>query len=406
MIAFTSATFGFTAPPADGLEPIIMMPGLIGSRLQAQLHDGPQPHFWCEKDSDGEWVQLWLSLEQVVPEQKDCLLDRLQLYFNETTGNYSDAHGVTLDSNVDFGDVGGISSLDPTFPSESGYFRTMIQSFTALGYEPGKNLHGAPYDWRKAPDGHATGLYPKLKALLEQTVAANGKPAHVITHSLGGPTALGFFNRQTDEWLAEHVASFAPISGVFGGSLKQVKAYVSGDTMGIPLVPTDYLRQAQVSAASGAFMMATTDTFAPSEVLVTTDERNYTSSEWLSFLDDLGHTQAAAITRHMDALGVNAQQQTAPRVRTHLITSHGVATARGYKFKGRFKPGYEEAATEVINGDGDGTVNLESLLLPLTKWGDNAGAPVDQFNVSGVDHFSMVSDPSVLAYLKTKVLGL
>merc|ERR1711965_1040196 len=100
----------------------------------------------------------------------------------------------------------------------------MIQSFVALGYEAGKNMHGAPYDWRKAPDGHATGLYPQLRVLLEETVARNGKPAHVITHSLGGPTALGFLNRQSDAWLAQHVASFAPIAGVFGGALDQVKA--------------------------------------------------------------------------------------------------------------------------------------------------------------------------------------
>ena len=74
----------------------------------------------------------------------------------------------------------------------------MIQSFAELGYEAGINMHAAPYDWRKAPDGHATGMYPKLKALLEDTVARNGKPAHVITHSLGGPTALGFLNLQND----------------------------------------------------------------------------------------------------------------------------------------------------------------------------------------------------------------
>ena len=390
----------------DTRHPIVLMPGLAGSRLQAQLHDSVEPHFWCEKSSGGEWLQLWLSLEQVAPEQKDCLMSRIALTYNSSTGNYSDAQGVTLDTNVDFGSVGGISSLDPSLAKETGYFRTMIASLTALGYEVGKDLHGASYDWRMAPDGHAVGLYPKLEALLESTVARNGKPAHVITHSLGGPTALAFLNTQTPAWLAAHVESFVPISGPFAGAASQIKAYVCGDTLGIPFIPSDYLQPIQVTAASGIFMMpAPGATFAGS-TLVRTASKNYTADDWQTFLADLGHTQAAAIGRALDARRLSMKALRAPGVKTHVVTSAGVKTPLEYVFEGSLEPGYRKTPQEVINGDGDGTVNLQSLLLPQTGWADNSGAPLLFFNVSGVEHFSMVSDSRVLGYIKSEVLGL
>ena len=41
--------------------------------------------------------------------------------------------------------------------------------------------------------------------------------------------------------------------------------------------------------------------------------------------------------------------------------------------------------------------------LPRKLW---PNADVRYFNVTGVEHFDMVSDASVIAYLKEKVLGL
>ena len=60
-----------------------------------------------------------------------------------------DAEGVTLDTNVDWGGVGGVASLDPSLPKETGYFLPLITYLESLGgYTRGQNLHGIPYDWR------------------------------------------------------------------------------------------------------------------------------------------------------------------------------------------------------------------------------------------------------------------
>ena len=99
----------------------------------------------------------------------------------------SNAPGVTLNTNVDFGGVGGVQYLDPSV-TLTGYWDKMIETLQKSGYTIGVNLHGAPYDWRLAPDGHAAPgqYYDKLKALIESSVTNNGRKAVIVTHSLGG----------------------------------------------------------------------------------------------------------------------------------------------------------------------------------------------------------------------------
>ena len=48
------------------LSPVVLLPGLAGSRFQAQLNHTVEPHFFCEKSTKpGEWLQLWLALDEL-----------------------------------------------------------------------------------------------------------------------------------------------------------------------------------------------------------------------------------------------------------------------------------------------------------------------------------------------------
>ena len=62
---------------------------------------------FCAKNSD--WFVAWVNAEELVPPVKDCLLARFAFSFDNETGLYHDAEGVTINSNVDFGNVGGIA---------------------------------------------------------------------------------------------------------------------------------------------------------------------------------------------------------------------------------------------------------------------------------------------------------
>jgi len=405
-LAYCLATIAFAL--ANELQPVVLVPGLAGSVVRAKLSGADRAHFWCESTSD--WFTTWVSATELLPEQKDCTLARLATHFDAASGNYSDARGVKLDSSVDFGGVGGISELDPGVAA-SAYFKHLIKHLVEAGYVVGLNLHGAPYDWRMAPDGHAGAYaayggsyYARLKALIETTTAANNARAHLITHSLGGPTVLAFLNLQTAEWKARHIASFIPISGPWGGAVEQVEASISGNNLGVPLIPDDYLKPVQCTAASGAFLLPDAEAFGDA-VLVATPHTNYSASEWPRMLRDLNLTQALAILQRLEAHGLKTHQLQPPEVPTHLLWSSGLPTLQTLRYNVDLHAGYDAPPASVANGDGDGTVNMESALYGPRLFGDNGGQPLTAWNVSGVSHFAMVSDARVLAHLDT-LLGL
>lgn len=65
-------------------------------------------------------------------------------YYNQT--------GVEIRA-YQFGNLTGISALDPGLPTVSGTYAKLIEGLEDVGYKEGKDLFGAPYDFRLAADG-------------------------------------------------------------------------------------------------------------------------------------------------------------------------------------------------------------------------------------------------------------
>jgi len=211
-------------PPRPPLAPVILVPGLVGSAITGRRTSGePFGPLWCV---GVEWSQLWLQPALLMPNAKDCLLRALELHYNASSGIYSNTSGVELDASVDWGGVNGVAYLSPDGPLSSftGYFSALVDALTARGYTPGLDLHGAPYDWRLAPDAHLTpgGYYGRLRLLIETSVSRSGRRAWVVAHSLGCPTASAFFSRQPDVWLRAHVKGFVALAGVWAGGASMV----------------------------------------------------------------------------------------------------------------------------------------------------------------------------------------
>ena len=343
--------------------PVVIVPGLAGSQLRAKLTDADPPHWWCHKNHD--WFTTWLVVDQLIPEQKDCLLSRLVTTFDPSDRSYHNAKGVEIDV-VDFGGVDGISFLDPSVhESASKYFVTMIEFLEKeLGYKRGVDLHGAPYDWRMAPDHHtAPGqFYDRLQALVERTSKSNGgAKVHLIAHSLGGPTTLMFLNTRSPGWVEQHIASFVPINAPWGGGTAMALSDVSGYEFGLSVVPTGYLKPVQDSSASGVFILPTAEVFGDATV-VTSSTRSYTSSELSDMLEDLGLDQAHAIMKNLDAKKLNSADLRAPGCPSLVFSSRGLETGSQYVYDVPFTRGMKATApVRVVNEDGDGLVNLPSL---------------------------------------------
>ncbi len=397
--------------------PLVLVNGLAGAILKGKWTDVHEPHFWCSKTSKG-YETLWLNLEQVVPFQKDCLMNRLVLHYDPTIGAYSNTSGVDVDSNVDWGGVGGLAYLDPSLgPAKkaTGYFADLIDALTGAGYQIGKNLRGAPYDWRLASDGHAVPFqyYDKLRALIEDTVAANGGArVWLVAHSLGCPTTSAFLRRQASDWLTDNVAGFVALAGVWGGAAKMALALVSGDNMGAP-VPHDYVRPVQRSAASGVWMLPGREFSAPGAApIIITPSQNFSSnaSDMYQLMGVLNLTQGQSIFKKLGASGELLDKLPRPPVRTAVFYGSGVKTGRSYVFDAPLDHAGTPTPSATLYGDGDGTVNLESALLPVRRWNASkplgVGAPEVTFReFAGVSHFGMVSDEKVRAAL-FDVLGI
>lgn len=283
----------------------------------------------------------------------------------------------------------------------------MIDNLTStLGYQVGTNLHGAGYDWRLGPLGHQQtsqpgGYFDKLKSLVERTTETNAKKAVIVTHSLGGPTALSFMQVMGPEWVRKHVAAFVPLSAPWIGGAAMALTEIGGDNLDEP-IPHDYLMPVQRESESGVFIMPynTTEGWG-SDPMVTTPTKTYNVDELPEMMQDLGLSQTLALWNALNRTRQLAGQLAPPVISTYVMYSVGVKTRRSFEYDRSFSSGSDLAPSKIIYGDGDGTVNVESLTWAERTWKSSGGmtANLTTYTIDGVAHIGSVSDPGVLSRL-------
>jgi lysophospholipase III len=75
----------------------------------------------------------------------------MRLVYNSTTRTTSNSPGV-MTRVPGFGNSNTVEWLDPSERSPTKYFYNIAETLvTKLNYTRGKDLHGAPYDFRKGP---------------------------------------------------------------------------------------------------------------------------------------------------------------------------------------------------------------------------------------------------------------
>lgn len=389
---------------AAGLPPVILLNGLAGSVFKAKLNRSSVKHFYCSKKTS-DFYTLWINAEELIPGASlNCLFDNMALHYDTTTNEYSDTPGVQLDTSVDFGGVGGLDELDPG-DSVSGYFHDIIARLELQGYQVGKDLHGAPYDWRLAPDGLKTKpilggkpYFQRLQELVEDTVEKNGRAAVVLTHSMGGPVGLSFLNSMDQGWKDKHIARFVPMAPPFGGASSGLKAVVSGDDFSVPFVPHDILHPIQSTCASGPWLFPTHGVWQTNETLVTAGSNRYGVGDYPKLMQDLGLQAASTFVAH-GVPNMTLARFTAPGVPVNVFRGSGKKTESTYVYKDPFRAGKVPAApTAMYDYNGDGTVNDRSLAR-ASVWVGQQPQPVNITTFSGVSHFGILTDKTAIAAL-------
>lgn len=277
---------------------------------------------------------------------------------------------------------------------------SLVESLEQIGYTNDKNLYGAPYDFRYglAPEGHpcevGSTFLNNLKTLVETASSSNGgKPVILLSHSLGGLYILEFLNRSPLAWRQKYIKHFVALSAPWGGTVEQMLTFASGNTLGVPLVDPLLVRYEQRSSESNLWLMPSPYVFSKGKPLVITPDSTYSAHEITRFLEDIGFPEGVNpyTTRIIPMTG---NLTTPTEVPITCITGSGIPTAETL-FYG--DTGFDKMP-EVVYGDGDGTVNMVSLLaLESSGTGKKTSdQSIKLITIPGISHTSILKEDIAL----------
>lgn len=275
---------------------------------------------------------------------------------------------------------------------------SLVDSLERLGYRDGDNLFGAPYDFRYglAAPGHPSQVGSKflndLKSLIEEASNSNGgKPVILVSHSLGGLFVFQLLNRSPSSWRNKFIKHFIALSAPWGGAVDELLTFASGNTLGVPLVDPLIVRGEQRSSESNLWLLPNPKIFDPQKPLVTTPNRSYSASDIADFLKDIGFPEGVYPyeTRILPLIENFGEAQEVPIT---CVIGTGVRTPESLFYRN----GDFDERPEFSYGDGDGTVNMVSLLALESLWKDEKNQYLKVVKVGGVSHTAILKDEVAL----------
>lgn len=279
----------------------------------------------------------------------------------------------------------------------SAYMGQLVDSLVEFGYVEGETLFGAPYDFRYglAAKGHLSRVGSKfledLKGLIENASASNGgKKVILMSHSLGGLFAIQLLNRNPLSWRQKYIKHFVALSAPWGGTVNEMLTFASGYTLGIPIVNPLLVRAEQRSSESNLWLLPSPTLFGGTKPLVITKDRNYTAYEISHFLRDIGFPEG--VYPYESRILPMIEDTEAPEVPVTCIIGSGVRTPESlFYMNGDF-----DEQPDVFYGDGDGVVNMVSLLGLQLLWKYEKNQSLEVIKIGGVSHTGMLKDKAAL----------
>ncbi|XP_044742751.1 phospholipase A2 group XV-like isoform X2 [Chrysoperla carnea] len=380
----------FTFTISENLHPIIFVPGDGGSQVEAKLNKTSVVHYICEKTSD--YANIWLNIELLVPIVIDCFIDNLKLTYDNTTRTTKNSPGVDIRI-PGFGSSEVVEWIDPSHASAGAYFKDigniLVQDH---GYVRNVSLRGAPYDFRKGPN-ELGDYFKQLKSLIEETYILNNKQSVIIiAHSMGAPLFLIFLHSQEQAWKDKYIKTFVTLAGAWGGSVKAIKVFAIGDDLGAFMLRQKILREEQITSPSLSWLLPSSLFWKENEVLVQTETKNYTVNDYEEFFKDLQYPVGWEMRKDTQNYTLNFA---APGVEVHCLYGSNLPTVERLNYK---KSTVLDGSPTLINGDGDGTVNLRSLEA-CKFWKDKQSQRVYSQKFPNAEHMLILSNPNVLSYI-------
>jgi lysophospholipase-3 len=377
-------------------NPLVIIPGLGGSVLEAKLHHRPRARD-CSRNSD--WYTIWASIVQGAT-RYDCFRDNLQLYTNKSsTYGLSNYTGVSIRPR-DYGGTGGIEySNAGTNEPPIAYMHELVKRLKdESGYVSGVSVRAATNDFRIV--GNAAALdyeYAKLKDLIEETFQLNnGSKVHLLSHSLGGPLANLFLTTYVNHsWKETFIASHIMLSAVLLGSPVAIYAALSGPrydyvpqflpSLVVPLIrtfPSIIWMWPRISA-EGKNVWS-------NEQFVVTPSKNYSLTSLKELTEDV--TGATILYAMWDEIANRTKRSASdPFVKVLCLYANDTRTDLSIKTVDTF----DAKGTTLSSTWGDGTVSLRSL-EGCKSWSNVEVRPIE-FGGSLAAHTEIVQNQLVIS---------
>ncbi|KAA6393991.1 MAG: putative Lecithin:cholesterol acyltransferase family protein [Streblomastix strix] len=333
----------------------------------------------------------------------------MNVQFDPLTDEYSSAEHVEIRP-VDFGGVNGFTYLDPAYPKETDRFGSAIQHLQQMGYEVGKNLFGAPYDFRLSGPTNVKklGYFKDLKQLIEKAYTLNQKRVFLLGHSFGCTLIHHFLTSYiSEEWKKQYIEGFISINGPFGGAV-ECFTYITG-----------YKKWA-VPGISSEESYNTIKYMAPYYLLLPNkygfDEENDVIAEIPSLNITITPKNMSWVFESTAANNVKLfrDEIKAPQVKSFIFICTGLDTIAQMVYnqsshinnnnqvnENRVDEQEQWWKTEgaEIKGDGDSSVNTKSLRVPHL-WRKLQEEPVIIKEYAGADHSGILKDIRFLSDLE------
>jgi lecithin-cholesterol acyltransferase len=390
----------FAAAPANAAltdprarTPVVMFPAYFFTTLRVTVH---QQNVAPECPRTGSFRVFFLN-DEPSAFSKVCQQKLLTLRYDPSPGKpisrrFKDERGVDVK----------IESYGKT--ESAPFYEPMYEALEAAGYVRDRDIRVAGYDSRLTPD--MRNFVHRTKRLIEDTYRDNGNaPVHLVGHS-NGPLYIQYLLTHTSQrWKDKYIHGFTPFAGNFPGQGVLYPLFFTG------LDVTDFtLPTTHEAALTGARMMLTNpssymsasdpDVFDSLETVVTdaSTGKSYTPADYGELFDDAGLPWAKAIADHYIGFVKFTDPSAFPNVDVYAEKGSGIETLVGIGLDDLSVGQVVGASNPLFTRDGD--VNQEDITNDAV--GVWAAMPCFHFSLTdnpGVDHFSLPSDPDVLARL-------
>lgn len=245
--------------------------------------------------------------------------------------------------------------------------------------------------------GELTDYLDNFTKLVEETYRnANDTRVVIVCHSMGCSLMLHYLSQQKQSWKDKYLKSMVTLAAPWGGAVKAMKAFASGDNIGVIVIPQLKIRQDERTYPSMAFLLPRPSFWPENETIIRQGDKNYSTGDYKDFFRDLDYDTGYEMWLDTKDL---IKDLPAPGIEIHCLYGHGINTMEFLEYKSGKFPDHNP---KIRFGEGDGTVNLRSLEGCL-RWKNDKKTTLFSKGFKGIDHMSIMSQISVIEYVKNIV---